>query len=176
MSKPLIFVFKDDGRVPNNPTLPALLYKAAIDLRGTSRPEAAIEKAFKANGWGHNMWRDGIFDYVHYHSMIHEALGIARGRAHVRLGGDAGEEVELAAGDVVVLPAGTGHHCLSASEDFHVVGAYPPEGTYNLCRGSNPADRDKALVTIPQVPLPKTDPVNGGSEPLPQLWRAAGGR
>ena len=170
LPKPLAFLFKDDGRVPNNPVLPALVYKTAIDLRGTANPDAAIEKVFKANGWGHNVWRDGIFTYVHYHSMIHEAQGIARGRARVRLGGDRGEELEFAAGDVAVLPAGTGHQLRTASEDFLVVGAYPPEGTYDLCRGVNAAERARALTTIPQVPLPKTDPVTGKDEPLPKLW------
>ena len=36
-----------------------------------------------------------------------------------------------------------------AASDLLVIGAYPPEGTYNLCRGDNPAERDKALTTIP---------------------------
>ena len=53
-----------------------------------------------------------------------------------------------------MLPAGTGHQRLSGSADLLVIGAYPPEGTYNLCRGDNPADRDKALTTIPNVPVP----------------------
>jgi uncharacterized protein YjlB len=53
-----------------------------------------------------------------------------------------------------------------------VIGAYPPEGAYNLCRGTNPADRDKALQTIPRVPLPTSDPVLGKDGPLPDLWRS----
>ena len=60
-----------------------------------------------------------------------------------------------------MLPAGTGHQRLSGSADLLVIGAYPPEGTYNLCRGDNPADRDKALATIPKVPVPQSDPVLG---------------
>ena len=67
----------------------------------------------------------------------------------------------LRAGDVAVLPAGTGHQRLSGSADLLVIGAYPPEGTYNLCRGDNPADRDEALTTIPKVPVPESDPVLG---------------
>jgi uncharacterized protein YjlB len=78
---------------------------------------------------------------------------------------------ELATGDVVVLPAGTGHQRLSGSDNLLVIGAYPPEGTYNLCRGDNPADRDKALTMIPKVPLPGSDPVLGKEGPLPKLWR-----
>ncbi len=103
--------------------------------------------------------------------MIHEALGIAQGRAKVQLGGHHGEVFDLAAGDVVVLPAGTGHQRLSASDDLLVIDAYPPEGTYNLCRGDNPAERDKALHTIPKVPVPTSDPVIGKNGPLTLLWR-----
>jgi uncharacterized protein YjlB len=171
MTKPLTLQFKDDGAVPNNP-LPALVYKGALDLSGVGDPERAIETQFAGNGWGHGQWRDGIYPFTHYHSMIHEALGIARGRVTVRLGGDQGETLTLAAGDVAVLPAGTGHQRLSPSADLVVIGAYPPEGTYNLCRGDNPADREKALTTIPKVPLPKSDPVEGKEGPLVGLWRA----
>ena len=166
---PVTFRFKDDGAVPNNPTLPVLIYKGALALGGD--PASAIEKLFTTNGWGHGQWRNGIYPFVHYHSMIHEALGIARGRARVQLGGHRGEVLELAAGDVVVLPAGTGHQKLSGSDDFLVIGAYPPDGMYNLCHGDNLAERDKALTMIPKVPLPECDPVLGKDGPLPQLWR-----
>jgi uncharacterized protein YjlB len=73
-----------------------------------------------------------------------------------------------------VLPTGTGHQKLLCSDDFLVVGGYPPDGTYNLCRGDNPAERGKALTTIPNVPAPDSDPVSGSDGPLPKLWRRAG--
>jgi len=169
-SKPLTFMFKDDGAVPNNPALPVLVYKGAVDFGATRDPAGAIEKLFSANGWAHGQWRNGIYPFVHYHSMIHETLGIASGHAKVQLGGPQGEMFELAAGDVVALPAGTGHQKFSGSGDFLVIDAYPPEGTYNLCRGTA-AEHERALTTIPKVPVPARDPVFGKDGPLTKLWR-----
>ena len=89
--EPLTFVFADDGLVPNNP-LPFLVYKAAIAV-DNDHPEKTIEGLFGANGWG-GMWRNGVYDYLHYHATVHEALGVARGHARVRFGGDhVGPEV-----------------------------------------------------------------------------------
>jgi uncharacterized protein YjlB len=167
---PTALRFADDGSIPNNPRLPFLYYRGAIDLAGTPDPETVIEKVFGRHGWG-DMWRNGIYPYVHYHSMIHEALGIARGRAKVRFGGEAGKVMDLAPGDVVVLPAGTGHQCLSQTSELVVIGAYPRSGKYDLCRGSK-AEHAKAVKTIPDVPLPATDPVFGEHGPLMELWRA----
>jgi len=170
-TEPLTINFTDDGFVPNNPRLPFLLYRGAIDFLGSPDPEGVIERVFRSSGWG-SMWRNGIFPYVHYHSMIHEGMGIARGRAKVRFGGANGREVDLTQGDVAVLPAGTGHQSVWASPDLMVIGAYPKSGRYDLCRGSK-AERDKAVESIPNVPLPDTDPVFGREGPLLRLWRAA---
>jgi len=168
-SKPQALMFADDGSsVPNNPRLPFLLYRNAIDLSGTPYPEEVIEAIFRENGWG-EMWRNGIYPYVHYHSMIHETLGIARGRAKVRFGGGEGRDLDIGSGDVVVLPAGTGHQCLWAAPELVVIGAYPRAGRYNLCRGSK-AEHAKALTTIPLVPVPMSDPVHGENGPLCRLW------
>ncbi len=168
-ARPLTFMFTDDGATPNNAALPALLYKGAVALGAD--PAGELERLFAKNGWSHGQWRNGIYPFTHYHSMIHETLGIARGSAQVRLGGDKGEVVELSAGDVAVLPAGTGHRRLTGSADLLVIGAYPPQGTYNLCRADNASDRVQALKTIPQVPLPASDPVEGRDGPLTQAWR-----
>ena len=167
---PITRKFADDGRIPNNPTLPLVLYRGGIDLAGTPDPEDVIEKTFAANGWS-NMWRNGIYPYPHYHSMIHEVMGVARGRATVRFGGKHGEEIEVASGDVVILPAGTGHQCLKQTPTLVVIGAYPGSGKYNLCRGSK-TDHARALVSVPQVPRPATDPVFGPHGPLLALWRS----
>src|SRR2546421_10460663 len=130
--KPHKVRFKDDGLVPNHPRWPLIIYRKAVEFYDRQDPAAVIEDLFEANGWGDTR-RDGIYDYVHYHSRIHEVLGIARGKGRVRFGGNRGRIFTLKAGDVAILPAGTGHQCLSADHDFLVGGAYPAACTYDEC-------------------------------------------
>jgi uncharacterized protein YjlB len=104
--KPGMFCFSDDGKIPNHPRWPVIIYWSAVRLPRTLDPAAVMEELFEGNGWG-DSWRNGIYDYLHYHSRINEALGIARGSAKVRLGGDRGRTLKLSPGDVVILPAGT---------------------------------------------------------------------
>jgi uncharacterized protein YjlB len=151
---PQTFMFTDDGSIPNNPTLPFLVYRGGVDLVGTPDPEIAIEKTFAKSGWG-EMWRNGIYPYAHFHSMTH--------------GGSTGQEIDLSSGDVVILPAGTGHQLVSKSQDLMVIGAYPKTGRYDLCRGTK-SEYAKAVETIAQVPIPETDPVHGADGPLVKLW------
>lgn len=164
------YVFDDDGSIPNNPRLPLVVYRSGLDLAGFSDPGEVIEATFKANGWV-DLWRNGIYPYVHYHSAIHEALGIARGRARIRFGGKNGKDLDVAAGDVVVLPAGTGHQGLMTA-DLVIIGAYAPGGRFDVCTGSQ-AERKRAHAAIPAVPLPATDPIQGAQGPLLTLWQPA---
>ena len=149
--EPLTFIFEDDGLVPNNP-MPLLVYKGAVDV-ANDHPEKTIEGLFGANGWG-AMWRNGVYDYAHYHATVHEVLGVARGHARVQFGGDRGKALDISAGDVAILPAGTGHQLISASDEFCVVGAYPPGPAMQITRPT-PENHAKALKTIPEVKLPK---------------------
>jgi uncharacterized protein YjlB len=168
--KPHTVRFKDDGLVPNHPRWPLIIYRGAVELDERYDPAAVIEDLLEANGWG-GSWRNGIYDYVHYHSRIHEVLGVARGKGRVRFGGNKGRLFTLKAGDVAILPAGTGHQCLSAADDFLVVGAYPATGTYDKCTALE--DRPRALKSIPKVPPPRKDPVYGTGGPLAKLWKKA---
>lgn len=167
--QPAAYRFKDDGLVPNHPRWPLVRYRGAVRLPQELDPAAVLEDLFAANGW-HRAWRDGIYDWLHYHSRIHEVLGVASGTAKVRFGGARGRTLQLKAGDVVILPAGTGHQCLSASEDFLVVGAYPKAGIYDECR-PRPADHYRAVKTIGKVPRPRKDPVYGVRGPMTKFWR-----
>jgi uncharacterized protein YjlB len=162
------FMFADDGAIPNNPSLPLLFYPHAFDLENAVDPAARVEAIIKSNGWG-RLWRNGIYGFPHYHPRIHEALVVTRGNVSVRFGGDHGEVFDVKAGDAVVLPAGTGHQCIEASDDLVVVGAYPSGGTYDLCLGSRP-EYERALVKIPGVRRPETDPFFGRNGPLIREW------
>ena len=165
---PRTTMFRDDGVIPNNPELPFIHYLGAVALPERGDPAAVFVALFERNGWGHS-WRNGIYDYVHYHSGTHEVLGIARGHARVRFGGNSGKVVDLREGDVVILPAGTGHQSLDASKDLLVIGAYPPNGKYDECRGSR-QEHERALESIPKVHLPAKDPVYGADGTLMDAW------
>jgi uncharacterized protein YjlB len=169
LRKPATFRFRDDGMIPNHPRWPLVVYRRAVTLPGTLDPAAIWEDLFESNGWG-GCWRGGIYDYLHYHSRIHEVLGVARGSAKVRFGGKRGRTLELKAGDAVILPAGTGHQCLSASKAFMAVGAYPPSGTYDEC-GPSVEEHERGIRTVGKVPRPRRDPVFGSKGPLLQLWK-----
>jgi len=155
--------FADDGIIPNS-RLPVLLYRQ-VPLQGTDRA-AALERLFAEHDWP-PQWRYGVYDYHHYHPNAHEVLGVAQGQATLRLGGEQGQDVSVAAGDVVVLPAGTGHRSLESSADFLVIGAYPPGQEDFITQRADPAVHARSLELIAQVPLPATDPVTGREG----LWR-----
>jgi uncharacterized protein YjlB len=75
-------------------------------------------------------------------------------------------------GDVLVLPAGTGHCNAGSTDDLLVIGAYPDGMSWDLRRG-DPAEHDEVLQNINKVPLPKADPVEGASGSLLGLWGKA---
>ncbi len=155
--------FTDDGGIPNSP-LPVLVYRHVPE----ANEAAACEELFAGNDWLPN-WRDGIFSFHHFHSITHEVLGIVAGEATVMLGGPSGREFEVARGDVLVLPAGTGHCNLGSSPDLLVIGAYPDGMPWDLRRG-DPAEHDEAVANIRAVPLPDADPLEGPNGPLTRLW------
>jgi uncharacterized protein YjlB len=162
-------MFEDDGAIPNNPTLPFIHYRSPVRLARAPDPATVFEELFRSNGW-QDSWRNGIYDFLHYHSATHEVLGIARGNARVRFGGRNGKVIALRAADVLILPAGTGHQRVSASHDLLVVGAYPTTGKYDECKGS-PEEHTRALKSIPRVRLPSKDPVYGADGPLVDFWK-----
>lgn len=151
--------------MPNNPWLPMLVYRGALPA-DTVDMAAAFEALFGRNGWP-AQWRNGIYSYHHYHADVHEVLGIARGATEVLLGGPEGLSVTVAAGDVIVLPAGTGHRNMTPEADLLTVGAYPPGAVCDVRRDPLPPD---ALARMRSVSFPMRDPVTGAAGALPRLW------
>ncbi len=131
-------------------------------------PPAAFEATFRQNGWT-GTWRNGIYPYHHYHSTAHEVLGVASGSARVCLGGEGGTEIYVAAGDVIVIPAGLAHCLIEERDGFLVVGAYAGGRHWDILR-PRAATLDGALERIAAVPLPDSDPVAGPDGILLRLW------
>jgi uncharacterized protein YjlB len=167
---PRLYHFEDDGKTPNNPRLPLMHYQGVLQSRPGLDPAAVCEELFAAHGWK-GSWRNGIYPFLHFHTGTHEVLGIARGTARVQFGGDTGKTLTVEAGDVVVLPAGTGHRRISASDDLLVVGAYPEGGDYDQPKPGE-VDHHQARTRISEVAVPAQDPVFGRDGPLTEAWRA----
>jgi uncharacterized protein YjlB len=163
---PEVLQLSRNAWVPNNDHLPVLVYHGALKVSGPD-PAATFEQAFLHNGWP-PQWRNGIYDYHHYHSTAHEVLGVAGGQARVVLGGPGGHELTVNAGDILVLPTGTGHCRLQNSSDFLVVGAYPPDQSWDICRSAPSKTASERMRTLP---FPESDPLTGKAGALTRLWR-----
>ncbi|CAH0186472.1 cupin domain-containing protein [Roseomonas sp. CECT 9278] len=155
----LLFL-REDPAIPNNPRLPVVLHRGAV----AAGDAAAAEALFRRHGW-RPAWRDGIFDFHHYHSNAHEALAIVAGHVRVQLGGESGVAIDLAAGDVVVLPAGTGHRNLASDPALLVVGAYPQGAEPPDQLHGAPQEAARARHAIAATPDPASDPVTGAAYP-----------
>ena len=157
-----------DGAIPNHPRWPLLVYPGVVAIEGPD-PASAFELLFAGNRWP-AAWRNGVHPFHHYHSNGHEALGIYSGEVTVQFGGDAGVTITATPGDVIVLPAGTGHKKLSSRGALGVVGAYP-EGQHPDTCVPPLARKTRSEATIARVPLPACDPVCGPGGPLFDHWK-----
>ena len=199
VSDPETYHLPPTPHCPNN-TLPLLVYRNAL-------PAPPTEDSSKAFLERHNAWKwDGTWGHIairHFHPNTHECYGVFSGTSTVLVGcgkGDQpdpanglGVEIRVAAGDVIVLPAGTGHCNTSSSEDYKYVGVYPTVSLPNtdsllLCRrrhgscvvqnapkwrfelGAEEGDNTKFKDELASVKLPEADPVAGPEGPLMRLW------
>lgn len=161
----------DPRGIPNHPDWPALIYRqvrsaGAIDLASW------WNQSFARHGWD-GIWRWTVYDFPHFHPNAHEVLGVARGSAVIQVGGAAGQAVEVSPGDLLLLPAGTGHQCLQSSRGFQVVGAYPTGQAGNVQTWRPVSTIDETLLQdLRAVPAPDTDPATGLPGPLDTYWTA----
>ncbi len=165
----LHFVLKRNKNFPNS-RLPVIIYQEALVLPSQkNKASGIIQKIFAGNGWS-NSWRNGIYDFHHYHSITHECMGISNGSATVILGGPKGKKIKLSQGDVIIVPAGVGHKCLKFSEDFQCVGAYPQGKNYDMNTGTA-SELEKAIIHIKKLSVPIHDPVFGREGFLKTYWK-----
>ena len=168
INQPQAVRFKPNAEIPNNPALPVLIYRQILD-RQTADKDKLFKSHFEKNGWRGN-WTGFVFDYHHFHTTSHEALAVARGHITVLLGGEGGKEFKLETGDLIVLPAGTGHKMTSSSENLIIVGAYPEgQEDYDICRSLFKCpDAEEKIMNLA---LPVSDPFYGATGPLLKEWK-----
>lgn len=148
---------KRGAAIPNNERYSALVLAGA--LCGENDP-ADIHALYARNGWG-GAWTWEVFPYHHFHPDAFEALAVAKGGATLMLGGPQGEEIEVTAGDVIILPPGYGHKQIAKRDGFTICGAYPAgQENYSTIRDSEGYD-ERVLETMRNVAPPDTDPVYG---------------
>ncbi|MET0465704.1 MAG: cupin domain-containing protein [Chitinophagaceae bacterium] len=164
---PETYYFKDDGTIPNS-RYPLLVYQQVFSQRGDKGGDW-LEERFAVNGWT-NTWRWGVYPFHHYHSNTHEVLGCFSGEALLHMGGEKGEKLTVKAGDIIVIPAGVGHKCISHSDDFTVLGAYPDGLDPDLMTGGK-HERPDADKNIAAILKPSADPFSGKQEGLIKLWK-----
>lgn len=163
--KVLVHLLAANGPIPNHPRWPLLVYSAALPLPS---PES-FEELFTRNRWP-AAWRNGVHPFHHYHSNSHEVLGVYAGEVTVQFGGERGITVTAKPGDVLVLPAGTGHKKLASRGALGVVGAYPEGSDPDTCMPPFARARSNA-DKVALVELPAADPVYGPVGPLFDHWR-----
>jgi uncharacterized protein YjlB len=163
-----VFMLPPHDWVPNNRKLAVAIYRRALQP-DSGDLAAAFELLFEQNGWP-PQWRDGIFDYHHFHASAHEVLGVTGGSAQVIVGGPGGRVVTISAGDALLLPAGTGHCLQSFARHFQVVAGYPEGQQWDIRREALTPDE---LAAMEALPFPDTDPIDGDHGPVVEHWLQA---
>ncbi|KAJ9643128.1 hypothetical protein H2201_009002 [Coniosporium apollinis] len=181
MVEPELHFIAPTPYVPNS-KLPVLIYRAV--LQGFDR-ECILEH-IQGNNWlKGGQWK--TYRTAHFHSNTHECYAVLSGKSTYSLGKspvdadfseeghENGKKLQVAQGDVFVLPAGVSHCSIDSEGDYEYIGFYPegsPKWDMNYCKETPEQTRRKA-VDCYNVPIPDTDPVYGASGPLPIIWQDA---
>lgn len=190
---PITYQLRPTKLTPNS-DFPLLHYRGVVDLRQLTPSKAS--QVFEENGW-ETMWmvQYARTQRAHYHSKAHETMVVLHGNAKIRFGAAdlteghdpdedhevGGVEVDAAAGDVFVIPAGVSHKTFNATPErpfewltpnnghgignadldkadisgFVMLGAYPRDGAqWDFCVGGEGKT---------EAPVPSRDPVLGDS-------------
>uniref|UniRef100_A0A7S1BIQ6 Cupin type-2 domain-containing protein n=1 Tax=Corethron hystrix TaxID=216773 RepID=A0A7S1BIQ6_9STRA len=149
---------KSDGTFPNNPNHPLLIFRGTSNFTGK---EDEGRRALQKAGWT-APWKWIVFPYHHYHSSAWEILMCVRGSGLLQLGGEAGPEISVEVGDIILIPPGFVHKQLSSFGGFSILGSYPSVKGKNVkideIRG--PATQTQ-LENILRCESPKNEPVTG---------------
>lgn len=133
--------------VPNNQQMPVVLARGAgadeADRRGSGR-------SLQPLGWT-PLWRGRPFADTHFHSAAHVLFAVTAGQGRMKIGGDKGQEIDLAVGDRLMLPAGTGQQLVSGSQHFAVTAFYPSGQCWDRCQTALSAS---ALARMQHLPSP----------------------
>lgn len=160
---------KESKPYPNN-SLPVLYYENVLEsVLDADYTGQDVKQLFQKNGYT-GTWSDGIMDEHHFHSIAHEALACTEGELRVQFGGEDGVMLTVKKGDVLLLPAGTAHKKLEATDPHEIIGGYPiNQSTYDFQYG-DADDYDAIKAAIENVPHPQTDPVTGSPSLIEQYW------
>ncbi|CAK7264597.1 hypothetical protein SEPCBS119000_001079 [Sporothrix epigloea] len=169
---PETYYLKRNQHAPNN-AYPVLVYRQCLPLPVS---EAKTTTFLEAHSWE----RKGVWGHIgvrHFHPNVHECYGVIAGESTMLVGcgsddpDESGQQIELSVGDVIVLPAGTGHCNLQSTKDFLYVGVYPAGAPlYKAELGKEGADVAALWQEVDSVVMPMEDPVTGKDGALFELW------
>ena len=164
--------FKDDGIFPNSP-LPLLFYRDAIRA-GAKDPASIFEQSF-AGMIGPTRGETVFIPFPIITARRMKCWVFILALPLSRLGGEHGKNVEVHAGDVIVIPAGVAHQNVGASNDFGVVGVYAGGRQWGFasgCPGRAPQSRSQYCG----FGNAGERSIYGVAGPLREIWKSADGK
>lgn len=161
--------------------LPLLVYRSAFD----SKEHTKLKETLRQNGI-EPQWTYGMYPFSHYHT-VHEVLSILSGDATLRFGGegdaeyvvesvnsDVPIEIDISAGDVIVVPAGVAHRHVEERHGFSMLGSYVRGVSWDMNNCKNVQEEKSAIEKIKKLPPLESDPLYGNCEdsPVKRFWKS----